>query len=239
MNDTIKMHALNVDIIAHRGLSGLERENTNAAFIAAGNRSFFGIETDIHKTLDGHFVVYHDDNTLRLTDVDWNIEEHTLTELRTLTLKDLDGNIRADLVLPTLQEYVRICKKYNKVSVLELKNHFEEYDVHSVIEIIKEEGWLEHTIFISFDLANLICIRKALPKQPLQYLAKMLTEETFEIMLKYQLDADVDHENLDKQWVKRIHDAGRLINVWTVDKLEDGLRMLKIGVDQITSNILE
>ena len=126
MNDTIKMHALNVDIIAHRGLSGLERENTNAAFIAAGNRSFFGIETDIHKTLDGHFVVYHDDNTLRLTDVDWNIEEHTLTELRTLTLKDLDGNIRADLVLPTLQEYVRICKKYNKVSVLELKNHFEE-----------------------------------------------------------------------------------------------------------------
>lgn len=239
MSDTIKMHALNVDIIAHRGLSGLERENTNAAFVAAGNRSYFGIETDIHKTLDGHFVVYHDDNTQRLTDVDWNVEEHTLRELRTLMLKDLDGNVRADLVLPTLQEYIRICKKYNKVSVLELKNHFEKDDVYAVIEIIKEEGWLEHSIFISFDLANLICIRKVLPEQPIQYLVKMMTEEVFETMLKYQLDVDADHKKIDIQWVQRIHDAGRLVNVWTVNKLEDGLRMLKIGVDQITSNILE
>ena len=58
------------EMIAHRGLSGLERENTCAAFIAAGNRSYYGIETDIHITRDGRFIVYHDDNTLRLTGVD-------------------------------------------------------------------------------------------------------------------------------------------------------------------------
>ena len=33
-------------MIAHRGVSGLELENTCAAFVAAGNRSYFGIETD-------------------------------------------------------------------------------------------------------------------------------------------------------------------------------------------------
>ena len=46
-------------MVAHRGCSGLERENTNAAFVAAGNRSYFGIETDIHKTLDGKFIIIH------------------------------------------------------------------------------------------------------------------------------------------------------------------------------------
>ena len=54
-------------MIAHRGLSGLERENTYPAFIAAGNRSYFGIETDIHKTADGEFVVIHDETTERVS----------------------------------------------------------------------------------------------------------------------------------------------------------------------------
>ena len=239
MSDTIKLHALNVDFIAHRGLSGLERENTNAAFVAAGNRTYYGIETDIHRTLDGHFVVYHDDNTLRLTDVDWIVEDHTIEELRTLILKDVDGNARHDLIMPTLQEYIRICKKYNKICVLELKRHFVEEDIHSVIDIIKKEFWLSETIFISFDLPNVICLRKILPNQRIQYLVKEMSEEAFNKMVEYRFDADVDFRKMTAQWVKRLHTAGRLVNVWTVNTLEDARNMIELGVDQITSNILE
>ena len=50
--DTIKIKKKKVKMIAHRGLSGLERENTCSAFVAAGNRSYFGIETDVHRTAD-------------------------------------------------------------------------------------------------------------------------------------------------------------------------------------------
>ena len=32
-------------LVAHRGVSGLEKENTCAAFVAAGVKSYFGIET--------------------------------------------------------------------------------------------------------------------------------------------------------------------------------------------------
>ena len=53
--DTIKIESKGVKIIAHRGLSGIERENTCSAFVAAANRSYFGIETDIHTTRDGKF----------------------------------------------------------------------------------------------------------------------------------------------------------------------------------------
>lgn len=48
--DSIKLDTRTAKMIAHRGLSGIEKENTNAAFVAAGNRSYFGIETDVHKT---------------------------------------------------------------------------------------------------------------------------------------------------------------------------------------------
>ena len=48
--DTIKIEKKNTLMVAHRGVSGLEKENTLAAFIAAGNRSYYGVETDVHRT---------------------------------------------------------------------------------------------------------------------------------------------------------------------------------------------
>ena len=42
--DTTKIEKKETLVIAHRGLSGIEPENTNAAFVAAGNRSYFGID---------------------------------------------------------------------------------------------------------------------------------------------------------------------------------------------------
>ena len=43
MQDTIHVNLPGVKMVAHRGVSGLERENTCAAFVAAGNRSYFGV----------------------------------------------------------------------------------------------------------------------------------------------------------------------------------------------------
>ena len=53
--DTIKIadHG-STKFVAHRGVSGLETENTAAAFIAAGNRSYYGVETDIWRQLLYH-----------------------------------------------------------------------------------------------------------------------------------------------------------------------------------------
>ena len=73
--DTIKINKKNVLMIAHRGVSGLETENTKEAFIIAGNKSYYGIETDVHVTLDGKFLICHDDNILRVTGKDLIIEQ--------------------------------------------------------------------------------------------------------------------------------------------------------------------
>ena len=112
--NTIKFNKKQVKTIAHRGLSGLEKENTCAAFVAAGNReSYYGIETDVHRTADGQFVVFHDDNTARVGVDSLVIENSTFDTLRKLQLTDIDGKRgRMDLIIPTLAEYIGICKKY-------------------------------------------------------------------------------------------------------------------------------
>ncbi|MEG1743060.1 MAG: glycerophosphodiester phosphodiesterase family protein, partial [Clostridia bacterium] len=111
--NTIKVDSKQCKMIAHRGVSGLEKENTLAAFIAAGNRSHYGVETDVHKTGDGKFVVIHDAETGRVAGDNINVETTSFEYIRKLTLKDIDGTKgRAELRIPTLAEYIRTCKKY-------------------------------------------------------------------------------------------------------------------------------
>lgn len=239
MQDTIHVNLPGVKMVAHRGVSGLERENTCAAFVAAGNRSYFGVETDIHRTADGRYIVFHDDNLTRLLGDGRVVEEMRFDELRALRLTDLDGNARGDLLLPTLEEYVHICKKYDKDCVLEIKNHFEPEDIDNVIAIIRGIGWLERTIFISFDLPNMICIRERLPQQRVQYLVSTFGDDLLDILTGHHLDLDIKYSSLSAEQVRACHEAGIQVNVWTVNEAADAERLAGYGVDFITSNILE
>ena len=67
--NTIPFNKKGVMVVAHRGVSKLECENTCAAFIAAGNRSYFGVETDVRTTADGHFIILHDETTERVAGI--------------------------------------------------------------------------------------------------------------------------------------------------------------------------
>lgn len=49
--------------------------NTCSGFVAAGNRTYRGIETDIHVTADGQYIIIHDDNTINTTGDDYVVEE--------------------------------------------------------------------------------------------------------------------------------------------------------------------
>ena len=240
MKDTLHLADPKPRMVAHRGTSGLELENTNSAFVAAGNRSYFGIETDVHRTADGQFILFHDDNTKRVAQDEMIIEKTCYETLRAIRLVDKDGKKgRKDLLMPSLQEYVQICKKYGKTSVLELKNHFCPADIDRIIQIIREEGWLENTIFISFDLPNMICIRERLPEQKAQFLISDYPDWLVDTLKLHRLDLDIKYTALTKERVEELHAAGIEVNVWTVDTLEDAQRMVEYGVDYITSNIVE
>ena len=230
-----------VKMIAHRGLSGLERENTCAAFVAAGNREiYFGIETDVHCTSDGQYVIIHDDNTARVSGQDMVVEETDMQTLRDLRLMDMDGETtRGDLVPPTLEEYIRICKRYDKVAVLELKNVMPEEHICGIMETVKKLDYLDRMVVISFKRDNLICLRKHYPNQAIQYLVATWKEEYLDVLKEYRFGLDMHHPVITPEIVQQVHEAGLEVNCWTVDTPEDAARMIACGVDYITTNILE
>ena len=241
--DTIKIDKKQVKMVAHRGLSGIERENTVPAFLAAGNRSYFGVETDIHRTADGRYVVIHDETTSRVTRgaVNINVEESPYEAVRDIVLPDKDGStMRQDIRIPLLGEYIHICKKYDKTCVLELKNAFSREEIREIIAIIREYDYLDKVILISFVLANCLTLRDLLPQQPVQWLtAKELTEELLQTLIEQRLGLDSYYKVLTAEVVERLHAAELEVNCWTVDDPQWAQKLVEMGVDYITSNILE
>lgn len=229
-----------IKMVAHRGVSGLERENTCPAFVAAGVKSYYGIETDVHVTKDGKYIIAHDDDLKRIAGLDAIIRESLYDDLRKVRLTDRDNvTQRGDLFLPSLDEYISICKKYDKVAVLELKESMPESAVVGIATRISEMGMLDNTTFISFCGENLIYLRKAFPTANAQFLSGNVDESTVKFILENGFDADIYHRAVDKNFVDLMHANGRVVNVWTVDTLEDAERLKACGVDMITSNILE
>ena len=92
-----------------------------------------------------------------------------------------------------LEEYIGICKKYDKVAVLELKNKMPEESVRGIADVVRSMGHMEKTVFISFALDNLIALRAYCPDQPAQYLLSSVADvdAMVETLKTHRLSLDV------------------------------------------------
>lgn len=226
-------------LIAHRGLSGFECENSAAAFIAAGNRDYFGIETDLRRTADGAFVLLHDHHTERVADKNLTVAEATLAELQVLRLKDLPRKTeqtRTHLRIPTLEEYLTICKYYHKTAVLEIKIELTETAAKAILNKIKENGMEQNTIVIDFSFDNLVLLRKLAPSLPIQYLTSVYSDFLLKRLLEHNFGLDIYYPALTEEIVRELHDHGISVNAWTVDDLAIAQKFADWGIDFITTN---
>jgi glycerophosphoryl diester phosphodiesterase len=70
--------------IGHRGVMGVEPENTLRSFVRAEQAGMDAIELDLHLSKDGALAVMHDADVDRTTDGSGSIAAMTLAELRQL-----------------------------------------------------------------------------------------------------------------------------------------------------------
>ena len=144
-----------------------------------------------------------------------------------------------ELEFPNLKDYIEICKKYNKEAILEIKNEIEELDVINIIKEIESINWLNHTTIISFSMNNLLNIRKHFKNIKLQFLTGEFNDELLNILVSNNLNLDFYYKNITKEIIDKVHANNLIINCWTVDDVSDAQKLINMGVDMITSNILE
>ena len=253
--NTIKIPKKSTRMVAHAGLMGMETSNTCAGFIAAGNRSYWGIECDVRAAKDGMAVI-HNPTTAGISPVEISIADSTMEEIQSIRRYDRPffygmeahgltpgGNeTRADLRIPSLEEYIRLCKRYGKICVLELKHPMDAAAIEYVANAYKTLDYTDGVVFISFYWENLTEIRKHLPDCPVQFLTdqnREFTDEFLDAVAAEKFDLDIHIFTTTKELVDRIHSRGILVNVWTCDWPESAVNLVDWGGDFITSNILE
>ena len=222
-------------IVAHRGFWNCEEagyaKNSVAALRCAQEAGFWGSEFDVNMTADGELIVYHD------SDVEGkSIEKHPYAEFK-------DFKIKNGETIPTLDEYLEQGKKYpDTILVFELKPHSSKEVESRFVELsiakLKEHGLLspDRVMFISFSIHMCELIAQQLPEFTVQFLGSSLSPD--ELAAKGINGVDYNHAVyiIHKNWYKQARKNNMSINAWTVNNRPDIKRMMKLGVDYITTD---
>ena len=149
----------NLHLYAHRGYTPEAPENSIPSFELAGKYGFWGCETDVFKTQDNVLVCMHDETIDRMTNGTGTIANMTYTQLQSYTI-DTGNNISEytaeELRIPTFEDYLKICKKWELVPFIEIKEDIVDY----VMPMIIEYGLEDVAIVSSSNFALLYKSRK-------------------------------------------------------------------------------
>ncbi|MGE5803251.1 MAG: glycerophosphodiester phosphodiesterase [Gemmatimonadota bacterium] len=209
-------------VIAHRGASRVELENTLAAFRAAAGQGADGVELDVHATLDGEIIVLHDPSIMGLP-----IAQARMRDLSQLKL--LNGE-----PLPTLAQALDVIgplKAFVEVKVLDPR--WDDRLLETLERGPNPSGYAVH----SFAFHVVRRLREKRPHLPTGVLSEVPTRDP-----KQTLDDAKaqtlwqEHTTLEESLVEAVHGLGASVIAWTVDNPSEMEQLVSWGVDGICTN---
>ena len=228
-----------VRYIAHRGMSGIAPENSLPAYELAGQLGMWGAETDVLVTSDGVWVLMHDDTVDRTTNGTGNVSALTLAQIKALKI-DAGNNVTSypNLTVPTMEEYLLTCKKYDMVPVIEIKGASQNSDYDTFVNLIKKHGFESKSIVISFSSAALQEVRNRSPKIMVQLVGGITQTNIDFVKSLGNAGLDPSKTGLTKALIEQAHAENILVNTWTVNSHQEAKTLTNYGVDFITTDII-
>jgi glycerophosphoryl diester phosphodiesterase len=229
--------------IAHRGLSEFAPENSLAAFGLALRSNYDSLELDVWATTDQEFVVSHNQSLLNACGVDVNVTDMTLAQATSYRIINGNGvESYPSECIPSLNQVLDLAQIYPGRNIsIELKQVFSKEMLEKLLEDIKQRDLQDRVKLITFYRANLSTIRSLEEfggdEIALEYLVSSPREEALDICEKYHADYGVKYTGLTQEQVKKIHDLGLKVNVWTVSDYLDAYHMVHtMKVDYLTTD---
>ena len=238
--NTIKIDKYFRGMVANNGLSGIETENTIFAFLAAANRSYFGVSCEISASKDKSFIVTNCDSLLKYGLLNLDIPSFSYNELKKFSLVDRKtGNLNEFMFIPKLEDYISICKAYQKFMFIKIKDTLETSMVEKLEEFFKDHGIEEDFAFIAENKKHLQSLKKVFPSHNLYYNARFVDDSTLDYCQKNGINLYLDHQKLKREFIKNMHLVGLKVITGVVNDKETAEKMIKYDVDFLFTNILE
>lgn len=239
----------NVNIIAHRGANKRAPQNTLPAFQKAIDMGTDGFETDVHLSKDGVPVICHNYTIDETSNGTGKIEEMTLEQLKGYDFGSYYDPKFKGTTLPTLDEFLDLAMgKGLKALNIELKPEKDtarrEMLVRKTLEAVEARGLSDILLISSFSPEILEYIKQVDPSCKTAFLypagyvrAHLAILPPFGLMSKMKCHAAHPHKLCIRgNFVRKAHEKGIQVNVWTVNESEDIRAMIEAGVDGIITD---
>ncbi len=210
-------------IIAHRGASGYEYENSRAAFRRAVMLDADGIELDVHATCDGGLVVHHDAEIPGCG----HIGRLTLAEARQIRIRNGEP-------LPLLSEVLELVGE--REVWIEVKTLPEEHD-RRLLAVIDAGPSPDRYAVHSFDHRIVRRLGEARPGLRRGVLLSAYLDDPVAAMRAVGATTLwQEWLQVDRDLIRRVHDSGGQVIAWTVNEIGDLERLARLGVDGLCGN---
>ena len=141
--------------------------------------------------------------------------------------------------VPTLEEYLSICKRFNIVPVIELKEELSVNDIPAFNEILQKWSFDgKQCVVISFQLPLLEKLRELNKTIMIQPLVNLTQENIDYCAQKFGPNCGIDspYSQATQELIDYAHKNGVEVNLWTCDDQIKCLELARMGVDYITTN---
>ncbi|YCH19718.1 glycerophosphodiester phosphodiesterase [Arthrobacter sp. D1-29] len=230
--------------MAHRGFSREGLENSMAAFRAAVELGYLYLETDVHTTADGVLLVFHDDSLDRVTDGSGRIAELTAAEVAAARIGGREAVPLFDELVTAFPEVRLNVDVKDWASVRSLAAGIERHQAHHRILVASFSDRRRRAVLklLSRPVASSAgVITNALfvalgPLMPTSWLGRVLGSVLHDV---HALQVPVRYgvvRVVTKAYVRRAHELGLMVHVWTVNEPQEMRRLLALGVDGIVTD---
>ncbi|MEU9083682.1 glycerophosphodiester phosphodiesterase [Streptomyces sp. NPDC048357] len=211
--------------VGHRGDPYRVRENTLPSIRSAFARGADAVEIDVRLTRDGVPVLLHDDTLQRLWGHDVRLGDVTAPQLKELT----EGGV------PTLRDALMAAGAGAGRLMLDLPGATSE-SVRTVVGLVRECGARERTYYCAGP-NSMLAVRAADPGAEIA-----LTWTTLSPPRRVLIDAvaprwlNYRFGLVSRELTDALHRDGLLVSAWTADTKCAMKRLVKAGVDAVTTN---
>lgn len=233
-------------VVAHRGASAEESENTLRAFTSAVELGADAVEFDVRMSADGRAVVVHDPAVDRTTDGHGLVRDLTLAELKRLRVRSSGGETEE---IPTLDETLALLSGRVAIDV-EIKNIPGEPDydpdrqvvVDATLRALDGMSFSGAVLISSFNPAAIAHSRSSSPDVPTGLLAvqAMPVADALRLAIEgghgWVLPAATSVLEGGEDLVSAAHGAGLRLGTWIVDDPDAAARLTAWGLDAVATN---
>lgn len=214
-------------VIAHRGASGEEIENSFEAFHKALLQGADALEMDVRRTKDGHLVLFHDYTLKRLAGRRERVEELSLRQLKGIRLRHPKFPEKRGEI-PKLEEVLEDEDLSKAILCLEIKSDGIERDL---VELIQRFDLISRCIIYSFHIDHLIRVKGIEPELKTNLLFGRDRYENLRLALENGIEMiNPENYDADEEFVETAVRSGLAVTVGRTNDPNEIRRLVRLPI---------